>query len=47
VSATLELLGLTRRYGDRVALEEVGFDVPAGRMAGFVGPLIRRRRSRL
>ncbi|WP_153395883.1 ABC transporter ATP-binding protein [Ornithinicoccus halotolerans] len=29
--------GLTRRFGSTTALESVSFDVPAGRMVGFVG----------
>lgn len=33
----LEVDGLTRRFGDTVAVDEVNFDVPAGRMTGFVG----------
>ena len=35
---TLELRGLSRRFGDVVALDGVSFDVPAGAMVGFVGP---------
>jgi ABC-2 type transport system ATP-binding protein len=34
----LELQGLSRRFGDVVALDDVSFSVPAGRMVGFVGP---------
>jgi ABC-2 type transport system ATP-binding protein len=34
----LELRGLTRRYGDLVALDEVSFTVAEGQMFGFVGP---------
>ena len=34
----LELIGLTRRFGDVVALEDVSFSVRAGEMVGFVGP---------
>jgi ABC-2 type transport system ATP-binding protein len=34
----LELEGLTRRYGDLVALEDLTFSVAPGRMRGFVGP---------
>ncbi|WP_130014148.1 ABC transporter ATP-binding protein [Serinicoccus sediminis] len=33
----LELDGLSRRYGDHLAVDEVSFTVPAGRMVGFVG----------
>ncbi|MBJ7520505.1 MAG: ATP-binding cassette domain-containing protein [Solirubrobacteraceae bacterium] len=34
----LELDGLTRRYGDRVAVDDVRFAVAAGQIMGFVGP---------
>jgi ABC-2 type transport system ATP-binding protein len=34
----LELLGLTRRFGDVVALDDVSFSVGEGEMVGFVGP---------
>jgi len=34
----LELQGLTRRYGDLVALDELSFTVALGQMFGFVGP---------
>jgi len=34
----LELVGLTRRFGDVVALDDVTFSVEAGQMVGFVGP---------
>ncbi len=34
----LELQGLTRRYGDLVALDELSFTVAEGQMFGFVGP---------
>jgi ABC-2 type transport system ATP-binding protein len=34
----LELDGVTRRYGDRVALEGLSFTVAAGEVFGFVGP---------
>jgi ABC-2 type transport system ATP-binding protein len=35
---TLELLRVTRRFGDVVALDDVSFAVPEGRLVGFVGP---------
>jgi ABC-type branched-subunit amino acid transport system ATPase component len=34
----LELKGLTRRYGDLVALDDLSFAVREGQMFGFVGP---------
>ena len=34
----LELQGLTRRYGDVVALDDLSFTVREGQMFGFVGP---------
>jgi ABC-2 type transport system ATP-binding protein len=34
----LELRGLTRRYGDLVALNDLSFTVGEGQMFGFVGP---------
>jgi ABC-2 type transport system ATP-binding protein len=34
----LELVGLTRRFGDVVALDDVSFSVGEGEMVGFVGP---------
>ncbi len=34
----LELNGLTRRYGDLVALDDLSFTVAEGQMFGFVGP---------
>jgi ABC-type multidrug transport system ATPase subunit len=32
------LQGLTRRYGDLVALDDLSFTVREGQMFGFVGP---------
>jgi ABC-2 type transport system ATP-binding protein len=34
----LELRGLSKRYGDKVALDDFSFEVGAGQMFGFVGP---------
>jgi ABC-2 type transport system ATP-binding protein len=34
----LELDGITRRYGDRVALDRLSFSVAEGQLFGFVGP---------
>jgi ABC-2 type transport system ATP-binding protein len=38
VDDVLELKGLTRRYGDLVALDDLSFTVAEGQMFGFVGP---------
>jgi ABC-2 type transport system ATP-binding protein len=38
VNGVLELKGLTRRYGDLVALEDLSFTVAEGQMFGFIGP---------
>ncbi|MGZ4126398.1 MAG: ABC transporter ATP-binding protein [Actinomycetota bacterium] len=35
---TLELIDVTRRFGDVVALERVSFSIPEGQLVGFVGP---------
>ena len=34
----ITVTGLTKRYGRRVAVDDVTFDVAAGRVTGFVGP---------
>jgi ABC-2 type transport system ATP-binding protein len=34
----LELVGLTRRFGDLVALDHLSFSVPPGQVFGFLGP---------
>ncbi|MDP9092671.1 MAG: ATP-binding cassette domain-containing protein [Actinomycetota bacterium] len=34
----LEFAGLTRRYGDVVALDDLSFTVPLGEVVGFLGP---------
>jgi ABC-2 type transport system ATP-binding protein len=36
--SALSVEGLTRRFGDLVALNNLTFDVPAGGVVGFVGP---------
>ncbi|GAA4812612.1 ABC transporter ATP-binding protein [Nocardioides caeni] len=33
----LEVIGLTRRFGDLLAVDDVSFSVPAGGLTGFVG----------
>jgi len=34
----ISVTGLTKHYGDRVAVDDLGFDLAAGRVTGFVGP---------
>jgi ABC-2 type transport system ATP-binding protein len=34
----INVSGLTKHYGDRVAVDNVSFSVGAGRVTGFVGP---------
>jgi len=34
----ITVTGLTKRYGDRVAVDDLSFDLAAGRVTGFVGP---------
>jgi ABC-2 type transport system ATP-binding protein len=34
----IEVVSLTKRYGERLALDDVTFDVPAGSITAFVGP---------
>lgn len=34
----IEISGLTKRYGSRSAVEDVGFTAKAGRVTGFLGP---------
>ena len=35
---TIQVRGLTKRFGGTVAVDDVSFDVPAGRVVGFLGP---------
>jgi ABC-2 type transport system ATP-binding protein len=34
----ITVTGLTKHYGDRIAVDDLGFDLAAGRVTGFVGP---------
>jgi ABC-2 type transport system ATP-binding protein len=38
MSGLLELEGLTRRFGEVAALDDLSFTVPAGQVVGFLGP---------
>src|SRR5215472_1887182 len=37
-SAMIEVNGLTKRYRDRVAVDDLTFSVPEGEILGFLGP---------
>jgi ABC-2 type transport system ATP-binding protein len=34
----IEIRGLSKRYGDRVAVDDLSFTVRAGHVTGFLGP---------
>jgi energy-coupling factor transporter ATP-binding protein EcfA2 len=36
--ATIEARGLTKRYGDKVAVDDLSFSIKPGRVTGFLGP---------
>ncbi len=38
MAALLEVMGLTRRFGELTALDKLSFDVGAGQVVGFLGP---------
>jgi len=38
VSAIVSARGLSKRYGKTVAVDNVSFDIPAGRIIGLIGP---------
>src|SRR5262245_4833189 len=38
MTAMIEVTGLTKRYRDRVAVEDLTFTVPEGEILGFLGP---------
>ena len=38
MSAVISARGLTKRYGNTVAVDNVSFEIPAGRIIGLIGP---------
>ena len=36
--ATVEFRGVTKRYGDNIAVDHLTFTVPAGRICVLIGP---------
>jgi ABC-2 type transport system ATP-binding protein len=38
VSAVISAKGLTKRYGKQLAVDNISFDIPAGRIIGLIGP---------
>ena len=38
MSAVISAKGLTKRYGKQIAVDNVSFDIPAGRIIGLIGP---------
>jgi ABC-2 type transport system ATP-binding protein len=38
VSAVISAKGLSKRYGKSVAVDNISFDIPAGRIVGLIGP---------
>jgi ABC-2 type transport system ATP-binding protein len=38
VQGVIEAIGLTKRYGDKIAVDNVSFTVRPGRVTGFLGP---------
>lgn len=45
VSSMIQATALTKRYGDRVAVDDANFTVEAGRVTGFLGPRAAHRKS--
>ena len=37
-AAAVEVRGLTKRFGEQLAVDDVSFDLPAGKVVGFLGP---------
>ena len=38
MSAVISARGLSKRYGSSVAVDNISFDIPAGRIVGLIGP---------
>ena len=38
MSAVISAKGLTKRYGKQVAVDNISFDIPAGKIVGLIGP---------
>ncbi len=38
MSAVISAKGLTKRYGKQLAVDNISFDIPAGRIIGLIGP---------
>ena len=38
MSAVISARGMSKRYGKRVAVDDISFDIPAGRIVGLIGP---------
>ena len=38
MSAVISAVGLTKRYGNSVAVDNIHFEIPAGRIVGLIGP---------
>ncbi len=38
MSAVISAQGLTKRYGKQLAIDNISFDIPAGRIVGLIGP---------
>jgi ABC-2 type transport system ATP-binding protein len=38
MSAVISAKGLSKRYGKQVAVDNISFDIPAGRIIGLIGP---------
>jgi ABC-2 type transport system ATP-binding protein len=38
MSAIISAKGLTKRYGKQLAVDDISFDIPAGRIVGLIGP---------